>query len=71
MKTLLLISAALLLGGCAHKQKLDLKLYQPDQIILEAGKTIVTKEGSYTPQFDETFHSSKTVERLETIISNL
>lgn len=67
MRTLLTL---LLLVSCQTKQ-VNKQIYQPDQIILEAGKTIQTKEGSYTPQFDETFHSSNTVERLETIISNL
>jgi len=58
------------LVSCQSKQ-VDKTIYQPDQIILEAGVIIPTKDGKYTPQFDETFFSKKTVERLETIISNL
>lgn len=68
MKTLVLTT--ILLVGCQSK-KADLTLYQPNQLFLEAGKEISTKEGKYSPQTDEIWHSAKTVENLERIISRL
>jgi len=67
-KALILI---LLLSSCVNKPKPDLRLYQPDTLILEANVEIITAEGKYRPPFQETWFSKKTVERLETIISNL
>lgn len=68
MKRLLLTT--LLLTSC-QSQKIDKQIYQPEQLFLEAGKEIHTKEGRYSPQTDEIWFSARKVEELEKIISNL
>ena len=67
MKYLLLTT--LLLVSCQSK-KADLRIYQPNQLFLEAGKEISTKEGKYSPQTDEIWFSAQTVENLERKLSN-
>lgn len=56
--------------SCVSPQKTakdfgSLNLYQPPIIILEGGKEVVTKEGKYTPQMDETWHSDYRYRALE------
>lgn len=40
-------------------------IYQPSILNLEAGTTIQTKDGVYTPQVDEIWHSDKRYRTLE------
>ena len=63
-----LILTTLLLTSCQSK-KIDTKIYQPNQLFLEAGKEISTKEGKYSPQTDEIWFSAKKVEDLERRLS--
>jgi len=42
-----------------------LNIYQPSIIVLEEGKRIETKEGFYTPQTEEVWHSDKRFRELE------
>lgn len=42
-----------------------LNIYQPSIIVLEGGKKIETKEGFYTPQTEEVWHSDKRFRELE------
>lgn len=42
-----------------------LNIYQPSIIVLEKGKEIETKDGFYTPQLDEVWHSDKRFRELE------
>lgn len=65
MKNLLLTT--LLLTSC--QSKTDLTLYQPDQLFLQAGAKIPTKNGTHVPQFDEIWFSAKKVEDLEAKLS--
>lgn len=70
MKPILTIIAGIILSSCASPQKAakdfgSLNLYQPPIIILEGGKEVVTKEGRYTPQMDETWHSDYRYRALE------
>lgn len=67
MKKLILIS--LFLTACKSTDKEAFNIYQPNQLFLEAGKEISTKEGKYSPQTDEIWHSAKTVENLERKLS--
>lgn len=43
----------------------QLNIYQPPILVLPAGQTIQTKEGKYTPQTEETWHSDKRYRELE------
>lgn len=70
MKPILVIIAAIILSSCSSPQKTakdfgSLNLYQPPIIILEGGKEVITKEGKYTPQTDETWHSDYRYRELE------
>jgi hypothetical protein len=65
-----ILLASLLLVSCQTKQA-DKAIYQPEVLVVPAGVPIKTLDGIYTPAYNETFFSKKTVERLETIISNL
>lgn len=65
-----LIGVVISLVSCASPQKAakdfgSLNLYQPPIIILEGGKEVITKEGRYTPQTDETWHSDYRYRELE------
>lgn len=68
---IILIGIVLLIASsCVSPQKAakdfgPLNLYQPPIIILEGGKEVVTKEGKYTPQTDETWHSDYRYRALE------
>ena len=43
----------------------DLNIYQPSTLKLEKGSPIQTKNGVYTPQTDEIWHSDARFRRLE------
>lgn len=47
------------------KNEPTLRIYQPPTLFLEKGKTINTKEGDYTPQEDEIWHSQERYRKLE------
>jgi len=47
------------------KKEKQLNIYQPIILSLEKGKPIVTKEGIYTPQTDEVWHSDARYRKLE------
>lgn len=62
--------ASLLLIGCQTVERdvenfPQLNIYQPPILSLGAGKTIETKEGFYTPQTDEVWHSDSRYRKLE------
>jgi hypothetical protein len=40
-------------------------IYQPSILSLEKGKSIITKDGIYTPQTDEVWHSDARFKKLE------
>jgi len=42
-----------------------LNIYQPSTLTLSPGTTIKTKEGVYTPQLEEIWHSDKRYRDLE------
>jgi hypothetical protein len=42
-----------------------LNIYQPSILVLEQGKTIETRDGYYTPQTQEVWHSDKRFRELE------
>lgn len=56
-----------LISCCAQKPTTTIttRLYQADQIFLEAGKPINTRDGVYIPQNLEIFYSADKLERLE------
>ena len=69
---LYVISAvALLLSGltsCSSNSSLKnstLNIYQPSTLTLSPGTTVQTKEGVYTPQLEEIWHSDKRYRDLE------
>lgn len=47
------------------KKEKPLNIYQPTILSLEKGKPITTKEGIYTPQTDEVWHSDARYRKLE------
>jgi hypothetical protein len=47
------------------KKKGELNIYQPSILSLEKGKSIQTKDGIYTPETDEVWHSDKRFRILE------
>ena len=68
MKYLILFSFVLVSCSTPKQVAQDLgtlNIYQPPIIILEGGKEVVTKEGNYTPQTDETWHSDYRYRELE------
>jgi|LakMenE01Jun11ns_1017448.scaffolds.fasta_scaffold9055735_2 hypothetical protein len=65
-----LVIYSLFLCSCASKAPQNqivgkLNIYQPSIIVLEKGKQIETKEGFYTPQSEEVWHSDKRFRELE------
>lgn len=70
MKNICLL-CSLLLAGCAAKPATPepvsspLSIYQPSILALKAGTPVETKEGVYTPQTDEVWHSDKRYRELE------
>lgn len=70
MKSILLL-CSLLLAGCAAKPVpveatvSTLNIYQPSILSLEAGTRVETREGVYTSQTDEVWHSDKRYRELE------
>jgi hypothetical protein len=65
------ILCSLLLAGCVVKPappepvSSPLNIYQPSILALKAGTRVETKEGIYTPQTDEVWHSDKRYRELE------
>lgn len=56
------------LTSCAtvsSPDKVSLQLYQPRVLRLAAGQPVATRDGSYTPQVDETWHSDAAYRDLE------
>lgn len=51
--------------------KASLQVYQPRVLRLEAHQVIATRDGTYLPQFDETWHSAAAYEQLEREVLNL
>ena len=56
-----------LTGRAAFSKKKNVggNLYQPPILALQAGQTIATKEGNYTPTTDEIWHSDRRYRELE------
>lgn len=68
MKKLFLI--ILFVASCSQQDNSLRQIYQPKTIILKGGTIIQTLDGNYCPQFDEIWHSTKTVQDLEKQLSN-
>jgi cytochrome c556 len=47
-----------------------LQIYQPRVLALPAGQPVQTAEGTYTPQFDEIWHSAAAYNALEQQLIN-
>lgn len=65
---LVLIAAVIGLTSCGQnswKKNEVLNIYQPSILSLEKGKPIQTKDGIYTPETDEVWHSDKRFRLLE------
>lgn len=66
-----LLAALLITSGltsCAtvsSPARASLEIYQPRVLRLEAGQVIATRDGTYIPQADETWHSAAAYELLE------
>lgn len=68
MKKYILILTLMLSIGCVTDDAGDfttLNLHQPSILSLEKGKPINTKDGVYTPQKDEVWHSDKRYRDIE------
>lgn len=68
MKKYLAICSIFLYCSCETPKNQEigkLNIYQPSIIVLEKGKQIETKEGFYTPQIEEVWHSDKRFRELE------
>lgn len=66
--TLALLIALTLLTGCesvSDAKKADLNIYQTPILRLEAGSKVQTKDGLYTAQEDEVWHSDYRYRLLE------
>jgi hypothetical protein len=48
-----------------NRSAVTLNIYQPSILALKAGTRVETKEGIYTPQTDEVWHSDKRYRELE------
>ena len=65
---LALVGALIGLTSCASDSTLNvnsLNIYQPSTLRLTKGSLIQTKDGVYTPQTDEVWHSDARYRRLE------
>lgn len=65
---LVLMIATIALTSCGPsfwKKERPLNIYQPSIILLEKNKLIQTKDGVYTPQTDEVWHSDTRYRLLE------
>lgn len=70
----LILPASSMLTGCKSvslADKAGLTIYQPRALFLQAGEPIQTKEGIYTPQVDEIWHSAAAYQSLETQLIDL
>ena len=69
LKTLLLALSVISIAGCVTPDGAgdftNINLYQPPTLSLSAGTVIQTKEGIYTVQLDETWHSDKRYRDIE------
>lgn len=68
-----ILAATCLLTGCAGGLSADragLVIYQPRILSLKAGIPIQAKEGIYTPQMDEVWHSAAEYQALEDQITD-
>jgi len=65
-----ILLASLLLVSCQTKQ-VDRQIYQPEVLIIDKGTIVHTIDGIFISPEKQVWFSKKTVERLETIISNL
>jgi len=52
-------------GSVSNPKTTTLNIYQPSSLKLKAGQPIQTKEGVYTPQIDEVWHSDARFRKLE------
>lgn len=65
---LLMLIMPFMLMSCAlrfSQKKESLRIYSPPILNLKAGSTITTKDGEYTPQKDEVWHSDARFKDLE------
>jgi hypothetical protein len=63
-----LMIAMIALTSCAPSSSTNVKplnIYQPSILSLEKGKAVITKDGVYTPQTDEVWHSDARYRKLE------
>jgi hypothetical protein len=65
-----MVTATLLIGLTSGNQNSSpksetLNIFQPSTLHLKADQAVQTKEGVYTPETDETWHSDKRYRELE------
>jgi hypothetical protein len=63
----------LALTGCVSESsapRASLQIYQPRILELQAGTPVTTRNGTYTPQADETWHSDQAYRQLEREATN-
>lgn len=69
-----LVGITTMLTGCGSvysARQESLQLFQPRVLLLKAGTTIVTPQGTYTPQVDEIWHSAKAYGEVEQELLNV
>lgn len=69
--TPLLICALTSCATVSSPARVSLQVYQPRILRLEARQVIATRDGTYVPQVDETWHSAAAFEQLEREVLNL
>jgi hypothetical protein len=70
---LVVTTIMLALTGCVSESsapKASLRVYQPRVLELQAGTPVPTRNGTYIPQTDETWHSDQAYRQLEREATN-
>ena len=65
MALMIATTALISCGPSSSTNVKPLNIYQPSILSLEKGKSITTKDGIYTPQTDEVWHSDARYRKLE------
>lgn len=65
LAALLITSGLTSCASVSSPARASLAIYQPRILRLEARQVIATRDGTYVPQRDETWHSAAAYERLE------
>ncbi len=68
-----LLLTSRMLTGCASASRADVvsrQLYQAPVLRLQAGQPVETRDGTYTPQSDELWHSDARYRQIEAEVIN-